>query len=125
MSIYGADHYFFGSRGMKIFSRQTFFFSVSLSVKTFFRCHLPADNFFHACKKFSWDFFAFANKFFRIQVFSLCDAFFVASCQFYINSEHPRTPSKASESADTSYHGKWPPNRENCTIAICGFSHFV
>ena len=50
---------------MKIFPRQTIFFSVSLSVKTFFfRCHLPA--FFHACKKFSWAFFAFANKFFMI-----------------------------------------------------------
>ena len=67
LSIHGADHYCFWKLGDKNFSKTNNFFSVSLSVKTFFFwCHLPADNFFHACKKFSWAIFAFANKFFRI-----------------------------------------------------------
>ena len=66
LSIYGADHYFFGRWGMKIFPRQTIFFLYRCLWKHFFRCHLPARNFFHACKKFSWAFFAFANNFFRI-----------------------------------------------------------
>ena len=58
---------FFWKPGDENFSKTNKFFSVSLSVKTFFfRCHLPADNFFPASKKFSWAFFAFANKFFRI-----------------------------------------------------------
>ena len=58
---------FFWKLGDEKFSKTNNFFSVSLSVKTFFfRCHLAADNFFHECKKFSWAFFAFANKIFRI-----------------------------------------------------------
>ena len=43
---------FFWKLGDENFSKTNNFFSVSLSVKTFFfRFHLPADNFFHACKK--------------------------------------------------------------------------
>ena len=58
---------FFWKLGDKFFSKTNNFFSVSLSVKTFFSAVIfPADNFIHAYKKFSWAFFAFANKFFRI-----------------------------------------------------------
>ena len=62
LSIYGADHYFFGSWGMKIFPRQTIFFCTVVS-KTFFSgviflqtiFFLPAKNlvglFFCFCKQ--------------------------------------------------------------------------
>ena len=54
---------FFWKLGDEDFSKTNILFSVSLSVKTFvFRCHLPADNFFHACKKFSWAFFCFCKQ---------------------------------------------------------------
>ena len=56
---------FFWKLGMKIFPRQTFFFFCSALIvvceNIFFRCRLPADNFFHACKKISWAFFAKTN----------------------------------------------------------------
>ena len=53
---------FFWKMGDENVSKTDNFFPVSLSVKIFFfRCHLPADNFFHACKKFNWAFFAFAS----------------------------------------------------------------
>ena len=42
---------FFWKMGDENFSKTDNFFSVSLSVKTFFfRCHLPADNFFMPAK---------------------------------------------------------------------------
>ena len=58
---------FFWKLGDENFSKtNNFFFCIVVCENIFFRCHLPADNFFMPAKKFSWAFFAFSNKFFRI-----------------------------------------------------------
>ena len=69
LSIYGEDHYFFGSWGMKIFPRQTIFFLYRCLWKHFFSGFIFLQTIFFMPakkKKISWAFCAFANKFFRI-----------------------------------------------------------
>ena len=55
---------FFWKQGGENFFKTNNSFSVSLSVKTFFPVSSSCRQFFHACKKFSWAFFAFAKKIF-------------------------------------------------------------
>ena len=52
---------FFWKLGMK--DKQFFFCSALIVVceNIFFRCRIPADNFFHACKKISWAFLSKTN----------------------------------------------------------------
>ena len=57
---------FFWKLGDENFSKTNNFFSVSLSVKTFFSGVIFLQTIFFLPAKFSWAFFAFANKFVRI-----------------------------------------------------------